>query len=63
MGTTVGERLRKLRGGTSQAEVAEAVKISQNALSAYENNNRTPRDPVKVRLASYYGVKIQDLFF
>lgn len=63
MTKTVGARLRELRGSTSQSEVAEAVGISQNALSAYENNIRMPRDPVKIRLAEYYKKQVQELFF
>jgi len=29
----------------------------------YERDERTPRDEVKIRLAKFFGVSIQDLFF
>lgn len=60
---TTGERLRKLRGSRSQEEVAEAIGISQSALSAYESDVRTPRDPVKVRIAEYYKRSVAYIFF
>lgn len=59
----VGEMLRNLRGARTQSEVADACKISTQALSSYERGERIPRDEVKIRIASYYGVTIQDLFF
>lgn len=60
---TTGERLRKLRGNRSQAEVAKDLLISDSALSAYEQDDRTPRDEVKTRIAAYYGQSVQDIFF
>ena len=60
---TVGERLRNLRGSRSQAEVADALGISQAALSSYENNDRIPRDPVKIRIAKYYNRSVAFIFF
>ena len=60
---TAGERLRKLRGSRSQEEVAAAIGISQSALCAYENDQRTPRDPIKVLIADYYRRSVQHIFF
>ena len=60
---TAGERLRALRGNRSQEEVAEALGISQSALCAYESDKRTPRDPVKVRIAEYYKRSVATIFF
>ena len=60
---TNGERLRRLRGKRSLAEVANACSISIPALHAYENNTRTPRDEIKVRLSRYYGKSVKYLFF
>ena len=60
---TTGEKLRELRGERSQAEVAKAVFVSDSAMSAYEQDNRIPRDDVKVRIAKYYGCTVQDIFF
>lgn len=58
----MGDKLRNLRGSKSVKEVCFACGISETALNAYENNERVPRDEVKLRLANYYGVKITDLF-
>lgn len=60
---TIGERLRKLRGDKNQAVVARDLMISDSALSAYETDERVPRDGVKARIADYYGTTVQEIFF
>lgn len=60
---TIGDRLLKLRGERRREEVAAAVGISRSALGMYEQGNRMPRDEIKVRLAKYYSVSVQELFF
>lgn len=59
----MAERLRTLRGGRTQAEVAEAVGITQSSLSMYEKGVRVPRDEVKVRLAEYYKRSVKYIFY
>lgn len=59
----IGKRLVALRGGKSQIEVAEAVGITQAALSMYERGERIPRDDVKIRLADYYKTSVAAIFF
>ncbi len=59
----ITQRLVKLRGDKSRQEVANAVGISVSALSMYENGERIPRDPIKVRLAAYYGSTVEEIFF
>lgn len=59
----IGKRLLELRGEKSQAEVAQAVGISDSALSMYECGERIPRDSVKVKLAKYYKTTVQKIFF
>ena len=59
----IGERLVGLRGDKKQEEVAMAIGISRSALAMYESGGRIPRDEIKVRLAGYYKVSVQDLFF
>ena len=59
----VGKRLIELRGDKSQSEVAEAVGITQAALSMYERGERTPRDNVKVKLADYFNEDVALIFF
>lgn len=60
---TIGERLRKLRGDKTQATVARELMISDSALSAYETDERVPRDDVKARIAEYYDTTVQEIFF
>ena len=59
----VSERLVMARGSRTQNEVAEAVGIGRSALGMYEKGLRIPRDSVKVRLADYYKIPVQELFF
>ena len=59
----MGETLRNLRGARTQIEVANACDITVQALSSYERGERIPRDEVKIRLAAFYGMSVQDLFF
>lgn len=59
----IGKRLVALRGDKTQVEVAEAVGVSVSAIGMYESGKRVPRDSVKIALADYYGVNIQNLFF
>ena len=55
--------LKKLRGETSREKVAKSVGISVSALGMYEQGRRIPRDEVKVKLAKFYGVPIESIFF
>ena len=59
----LGKRLKELRGDRNREKVAEAVGISSSALEMYECNKRIPRDDVKKKLADFYNVSIQQLFF
>ena len=59
----IGERLARLRGRRSQMEVSKELGISDSALSAYENGERTPRDEVKIRIAEFYNTTVQAIFF
>lgn len=60
---TIGETLKELRGEKSQSEVSTALGISDSALSAYETNERVPRDEIKIRIARYFGKTVQEIFF
>lgn len=59
----IGKKLTELRGSLPQDKVADAVGISRSALSMYEQGNRIPRDEIKVKLASFYRISVQELFF
>lgn len=59
----ISEKLRDLRGRRTIKEVAEGCCISPSSLSMYENGERVPRDEVKVRLAKFYSVSVESIFF
>ena len=60
---SVGEKLKTLRGERTQDEVSTSLGITKSAYAMYERDERTPRDEVKVRIANYFGMSVQDLFF
>lgn len=60
---SMGEKLKKLRGHKRREVVAAEIGVSVSALAMYECDKRTPRDETKRKLAAYYGVSVQDLFF
>lgn len=59
----IAEKLIALRGEKTREEVAKAINISISALQMYENGQRVPRDEIKIRIANYYNVSVQQLFF
>ena len=61
----VGKRLRSAREekGLSRERVAADNDISVSALTMYEVGQRSARDEIKERLASYYGQSIGSLFY
>lgn len=59
----IGKRLLDLRGKKSREEVASQIEISVSALQMYENGQRIPKDGIKIRLADFYQVSVQELFF
>ena len=58
-----GERLRQLRGVRTRTGVARELGISLSALQSYEDGARLPRDEVKCRIADYYGVTVQSIWY
>lgn len=59
----LGSKLKELRGDQNRDKVAQELGISSSALGMYEANKRMPRDDVKKKIAEYYGVTVQHLFF
>ena len=59
----LGKKLKELRGDRNRDEVAAALGISSSTLGMYECNKRVPRDDVKKKIAGYFHVSIQQLFF
>lgn len=59
----IGHKLRDLRGKRSVQEVATAAGVSISSIFMYENGERIPRDEVKIKLARFFNVSIEYLFF
>lgn len=59
----VAATLVNLRNGKSREEIAEAIGIGVSTLQMYENAQRIPRDSIKIKLANFYGVTVQSIFF
>lgn len=58
-----GEKLRELRGDKSQEKIAEEIGVTKSSWAMYERNERVPRDEVKVRIANYFHLSVQEIFF
>lgn len=58
-----GETLKKLRGDRTQKLIAEDLGISKSAWAMYENDERIPRDDVKIKIANYFQKSVQEIFF
>lgn len=54
--------LRKARG-LSQAELAEAVEVSRQTINATEADKYDPSLPMAYRLAAYFDVPVEELFY
>lgn len=59
----IGTKLAGLRNDVSREEVAAQLGISVSALAMYEQGNRIPRDEIKLKIAQYYGLSVQEIFF
>lgn len=59
----IGKRLVELRGIRTRAGVAQATGIPYGSLCFYERGQRVPTDSAKVKLAAYYGLSVQELFY
>jgi putative transcriptional regulator len=53
---------RKARG-LSQAELAEAIEVSRQTIIAMEADKYDPSLPMAYRLAAFFAVPVEQLFF
>jgi putative transcriptional regulator len=58
-------RLRELRTarGLSQVELADAIEVSRQTIIAMEADKYDPSLPMAYRLAAYFDVAVEALFF
>lgn len=59
----VASRLIKLRGIRTRTGVHEETGIPYSLLSKYERGERTPSAKNQQKLAAYYGVSVDALFY
>ena len=59
----IARNLIELRGNRTQATVAEAIGVGQSTYAMYETGKRVPSDEVKIRIAAFYNVSVQSIFF
>lgn len=59
----IGKRLRELRGIRTRTGVSRQTGIAYSTLQAYENGTREPSGYMKHKLAEYYGVSVESIFF
>lgn len=60
---STGEILRELRGSRTQENIAKAIGVTKSSWAMYEQNERSPRDEVKIKIANYFGKTVQEIFF
>lgn len=57
------DKLIKLRGQLSRPKVAKDLDITPQMLGAIERGDRTPSLPLAKKIAEYYNVSIDNIFF
>lgn len=61
--TTIAKRLLSLRGEKKQEEVAAVLGLSMDSIIDYEQGTRIPNDAMKLKIAAYYNVSVDWLFY
>lgn len=63
-GRSLNNNLRALRAEHrwSQAELAERLEVSRQAVNAIETGKHDPSLPLAFRIAKLFGLKIEDIF-
>jgi putative transcriptional regulator len=61
----VKNRLREERSahGLSQGELAERMDVSRQTINAVEANKYDPSLPLAYKLAAFFAMDVEDLFF
>ena len=59
----IAKRLIELRGDKTREKVCVDLEISYSALQSYEMGARVPKDELKIKIANYYGVTVQSIFY
>lgn len=59
----IAKKLVELRGDIPREKVCSDLNISFSSLQSYELGIKIPKDETKIKIAEYYGVSVQDIFF
>ncbi|TDQ35237.1 helix-turn-helix transcriptional regulator [Aureibacillus halotolerans] len=59
----INHTMRKLRGELSQRDLAKELGIPQSTYAMIETNQRFPRRDLQMKLANYFDVTVDELFF
>lgn len=59
----LNQRLRECRGEKSRSQIAKALGITPQMLGALERGSKRPSLALAKKVADYYGVSIEDIFF
>ena len=55
------EEIRKQRG-IKQEALADAMGVSRQTISSFENGRYNPSVILAIKLARYFGMKVEDIF-
>ena len=55
-------RERRAEHGLSQAQLAEAMKVSRQTINSIEKGRYTPSLPLAIALARYFGQTVEEVF-
>ena len=55
-------RERRAEHGLSQAQLAEAMKVSRQTINSIENGRYVPSLPLAMALARYFQTTVEELF-
>jgi putative transcriptional regulator len=55
-------RILRAQRGWSQADLAEALEVSRQAVNAIETGKHDPSLPLAFRISRLFGMPIQDIF-
>lgn len=56
-------KVLRVKKGMSQSDLAKVLGTTQMTVSAWETGRSTPRPPMMQKIADYFGVSKDDLFF
>lgn len=55
--------LMREKAGITQGELANRIGVTQSAIAYYESGKREPSVQVAIKIAQYFGVSVEWLFF